>query len=367
VSPSRECRFWWGAAVFVAYLLGVRLYLVCGTSLEWVRRDTESYFEQARAILDGGLIDYFPNGLPMTVAGVWSAFGAEVTEQLVLINVACSVATAAGVFYLARDWFEGLAGAVLAVVAIAHWPNHLRFVPRILTDIPAACFVTLGLWALVRRRGIPAGLLLGLAVTFRSSLALIWLGGAALCALREQRTLARESLLAGLVPVGLLAGYGYLHTGALSIGGNFSYNLLKSIDAYRPGLHFDDSRPPAVSSWGAVRIYAEYIWSHPWTYLEQRGFALWQMWGPWPLEAENRSALSRFLIGWRTPLLMLGIWGFWLRRAEWRAWLLALPAASLTVVHLFFFGHPRFTVPAEPALCILASEGLLGLKRSMGI
>lgn len=112
MTPFREDSLWWEAAVFVASLLGVRLYLVCGTSLEWVVRDTASYFDQTRAILDGGFIDYFPNGLPMVAAGVWSMFGAKVTEPFVLFNVVCSVATAVGVFFLARDWFEGLAGAL---------------------------------------------------------------------------------------------------------------------------------------------------------------------------------------------------------------------------------------------------------------
>jgi hypothetical protein len=335
-----------------------------GTGLEWVAGDSESYLAQARALSEGEFVTYFPNGLPAVIAGIWAVVGREVLDPLVWLNVLFSVGVAVGVFYMARDWFEssergaGLVGAVLACLLIAHWPNHLRFVPRILTDIPATFLVTAGLWALLSRRGLLAGVSFGLAVTFRPSLLPIWIGAVGLALVRRDVQSVGRCVAAGLVPVGALVGYGFIQTGEVSIGGNLSYNLLKGIGAYRDGFQLE--QPGAnISTVGALGTYVEFVWSHPWMYIRQRVFELWELWGPWP-SGGDRSLLSRFVIGWRTPLLLLAGWGFWRRREEWRSWVFALPAVALTGVHLFFFGHPRFILPAEPGLAILASEGLRG-------
>lgn len=360
----RNGHWWWVAIVGLVYLASVRIALVYGAGLEWVAGDAESYLAQARALLDGEFVGYFPNGYPAVIAGVWSAVGRGALAPLVWLNVVLSVGVVVGVFYLARDWFgaseqqTGLVGASIACLLIAHWPNHLRFVPRILTDIPATLLVTVGLWALVRRSGAFGGLALGAAVTFRPSLLPIWIGAVGLAIYRGDGRAAASCAVGGLLPVGALVGFGFIRTGELSIGGNFSYNLLKGIGAFTEGspLETPDSRVSAASALGT---YAEFVWSHPWMYLRQRMFELWEMWGPWPHGGE-RSLVSRFIIGLRTPLLLLAGWGFWRRRTEWRSWVLALPAVALTGVHFFFFGHPRFILPAEPGLAILASEALRG-------
>ena len=89
----------------------------------------------------------------------------------------------------------------------------------------------------------------------------------------------------------------------------------------------------------------------------QRLKALWDLWGPWPLEP-GRSLASRITIGLRFPLLVAGLWGFWRVRREPQAWLLVVPVVVLTMLHVVFFGHPRFVLPAEPFLAIVMLGGL---------
>lgn len=90
------------------------------------------------------------------------------------------------------------------------------------------------------------------------------------------------------------------------------------------------------------------------------GIKFLRMWSPWPNAAEMQSVLFRLalLLGY-TPLLLLGLWGFAIQwRRGWPYWLLALPAAYFTALHVIFVSSIRYREPAMLVWIVLAGSVL---------
>jgi 4-amino-4-deoxy-L-arabinose transferase-like glycosyltransferase len=58
---------------------------------------------------------------------------------------------------------------------------------------------------------------------------------------------------------------------------------------------------------------------------------------------------------------LLGAWAVWWRQTPHR-WVLWAPLVSAVLLAMVFYGSPRFRLPAEPALVILASTGLCFIR-----
>jgi hypothetical protein len=75
--------------------------------------------------------------------------------------------------------------------------------------------------------------------------------------------------------------------------------------------------------------------------------------------SRDHTPVARLLIGLRCPLLLLAIVGLiGSRREEGDLWLI-MPSVAVTFVHTLLFAKPRYIVPAESFLIILAVEGAL--------
>lgn len=350
------------------WVLAVCIGVVYGAGLEWVVGDSAAYFRQARALLNGKFVSYYPNGYPALVALIWSVFGEGAVEPLIWVNILAVAGTVGCTFAFGSAWAEKIAVGSVAAIVVAHWPNLLRFAAHVMTDVPATALLTFALLATFLRKPALAGLLFGIGVTFRPSLTPVLLGAIAMLYLRERTGDGRRMALFASLPIGMLLGYGFVQTGHVELGGNFKYNLLKGIGAAGPPLagirgtlqveRFEQLTPGALSSAETVAIYLEFAVSHPIVYAKQRFLHFWQMWGPLPFN-ERLSLWSRLLLGLRAPLVLLAGFGFWRSCDEWGAWLLALPFFGLTVVHVVFFGLPRFALPAIPGLALLASRGFV--------
>jgi hypothetical protein len=355
----------WIAGVGVVTLaLVIRLFVVFAAPfLEWHTPDTLSYFIQARALLDGGYVGYFPNGYPLLVALVWSVPGWEGSHvPLQVFSVFFSTATVGLVFYLAFHWKRNWLIAATAALIIALWPNHVRYVPRLLSDLPATFFLISSVACLVSKRWLACGLLVGIAVIMRSSFLPIWLGLCVFAFVRDSKKSALQVFLGGVLPITGMMGLAYLRSGHFSLGRNLGYNLLKSVGIYRWDFHFFQRPPPPDASWQGLEGYLGVLVDKPIVFLSQRLQALWDLWGPW-VGGEGRSWMSRFVVGWRLPLLLVGLSGLAKNWRDSMAWLFAFPAICLTGVHVLFFGHPRFILPVEPFLAVLAAVGVWGFVR----
>ena len=75
---------------------------------------------------------------------------------------------------------------------------------------------------------------------------------------------------------------------------------------------------------------------------------LFWLWSPLaPGESAQRNLIGLLTSG---PLLVLGMWGTWRLRGRPEAWVAGSLLLSLSLVHMVFFAHTRFRLPADAAL-----------------
>ena len=75
---------------------------------------------------------------------------------------------------------------------------------------------------------------------------------------------------------------------------------------------------------------------------------LFWLWSPLALgESAQRNAIALLSSG---PLLALGAWGMWRSRGRPEVWIAGSLLLSLSLVHVIFFAHTRFRLPADAAL-----------------
>lgn len=169
-----------------------------------------------------------------------------------------------------------------------------------------------------------------------------------------------------------MSGYSYVRIGQFAISGNSTPNVLIALNSYGGNIdttpfHPHDPEYPPVSEDKATRLYLTALVSNPVYFFKQRLSALWELWGFWPSVREasakdigsvRRDNLMRVILGLRFPLILLALFGFVKSGKEAADFFLITPALVLTVVHTVLFAEPRFTVPAEPLLIVLAIEGI---------
>jgi 4-amino-4-deoxy-L-arabinose transferase-like glycosyltransferase len=109
------------------------------------------------------------------------------------------------------------------------------------------------------------------------------------------------------------------------------------------------------------RLAIDWAAAHPGEVLQLAGIKLARMWNVWPNEARFQSPLVRLgMTVTYLPVMVLGLWGAWaFRRRGWPYLLCLVPAAYLTLLHLFFVSSIRYRQPALPSLIVLAA-GLIG-------
>jgi len=335
-----------------------RLYLALGTGLAWRDTDTQTYYEQANAILSGEPFAVFPNGYPLLVAGLQLVAPQEWVPALNIgLNITLSTLVVLLVYRLARA-LGGEAAGWLGGLAAALYPNQLNYVRQLLSEVPATFLLTLALFLFVFRRPLGSGIATVAAITVRTNLALV-----APLAIATDLAFKRTKQHAFRYLLGLAAGlalYGSLvATNTIATASNLGPNLLITIQSYshqQVVFSTEDYTPQERAH--PLATYLSFALEHPGTFLQQRASSLWALWSPWPSEGHPqnpRSWLERALIGLRFPLLVLSAIAVGLYRHWQAAWVLALPIVDITVVHAFFFAEPRFTYPAEPAALALAA------------
>jgi len=65
-------------------------------------------------------------------------------------------------------------------------------------------------------------------------------------------------------------------------------------------------------------------------------------------------------------LLLLAAAGFWRHHRDAWAWWLVLPPLALAAVHAVLFAMPRFRIPADPCLILLAATVVLPARPTAG-
>jgi hypothetical protein len=355
--------------VILLVALVVRLAICFFSGLPQITSDSLVYMQMAYDIIDGTPRSFFPNGFPLLIAGVASVWGSnDIVAPLMLINVILSVCVVGLVYGIASP-ILGHRYALLAAWLTALWPNQLYYVCQVMSEVPAAFFLTAALFFLLRRRPLPGGLLLAIAGMLRVSL--VPVAPVVVLAFLADRTRRRDALLLMTVVAGCWAGeYALLSAGVVRASSNVGMNLLIAVSDLRTlaldqalGGFSDDELVHPLST------YLTFAIAHPAEFFLQRLLALYDLWGPWPDQGDvnsPRTLLARLVIGLRFPLLLLALLGLWTRRRDFASWIVASPVLLVTAIHIMFFaGQPRFTLPVEPLAMILAAAGIAELVQRL--
>lgn len=353
--------------VVLLVALVLRLVICFFSGLPQITSDSLVYMQMAYDIIDGTPQSFFPNGFPLLIAAVANFWGGDdIVAPLMLINVIMSVCVVGLVYGIASPML-GRRHALLAAWLTALWPNQLYYVCQVMSEVPAAFFLTAGLFFLLRHRPLPAGLLLAIAGMLRVSL--VPVAPVVVLAFLADRTRRRDAVLLMTVVAACWAGeYALLSAGVVRGSSNVSMNLLIAVSDLRTlavdqalGGFSDDELVHPLST------YLSFALAHPAEFFLQRLLALYDLWGPWPGPGDvnsPRTLLARVVIGLRFPLLLLALLGLWSRRRDFASWIVASPVLLVTAIHIMFFaGQPRFTLPVEPLAMILAAAGIAALVR----
>lgn len=346
--------------------VGVALY----TGPAWFPLDTVTYLEQGKGILTGAPYAFFPNGFPLLIAALWAAVGpAAVPEAIVAVNVIFSVATVGLSYAIGRE-VAGRDVGLLAALVVAVFPNQINYARFIMSEVLAGVLLAASVYLLLRHRALWSGFVLGLAVLVRTSLlpALALLLGTILVFRRGLKE-AGAFLLGAALVAGLHAAL--LTTGTIAPTQNSDYNLLIALTATSTqGIDFSRSRFEArftdEERAHPLATYVRFAAEHPKEYAKQRLSSLWELWGPWPAPGSSehpRRLWARLLIGLRFLVIVPAAWALLRHRRDERAWILAGPILTITLVHTAFFSTPRFTYVVEPLAIVLVAWLAVGLWR----
>jgi hypothetical protein len=358
--------------VILLVALVLRLFICFLSGFPQVTSDSLVYMRMAYDIIDGTPQSFFPNGFPLLIAAVATVMPPDddIVLPLMLINVVLSVGVVALVYGMARP-ILGERPAQLAAWLTALWPNQLYYVCQVMSDVPAAFFLTAGLFFVLRRQPLPAGLLLAVAGLLRESLVPVAPLIAAMLLLDRLRR--REALLLmTVIACCWAANYALLATGFVQRSSNVNMNLLIAVNDLRT-LTLDQ----ALAGYSDEELahpfstYVGFAMAHPVEFAQQRLLALYDLWGPWPDRGDvnsPRSAVVRLVIGLRFAVALLALAGLWRRRRQITSWIIASPVVVVTAIHVVFFaGQTRFTLPVEPLVMILAAAGVADLVRKLDV
>jgi 4-amino-4-deoxy-L-arabinose transferase-like glycosyltransferase len=324
----------------------------------WYTTDSHIYHGMGQGILDGAPSARMPNGLPLLEAAMIWLLGDHAVIGVLAVNICASVATCAMVFLLARH-YRGLRTAWVALAIMVVYPHTLNFVRFELTETLSMSLAVAGVWALARERYAWAGVAMGLMWLFRSSLLpIVLLTGLLLIAwpLAQARWPSVARFAAGFASIWLLH-FALLQMHVVEPSANMTENILWSLSATSTeGIPFATGHK--IEGMDApVQYYLQFMWDHPGEWLQQRASSWWELMGPWPsagLGPVARSVGARLVIGLHFVLLLLALGAAWRLRNRWTL-MLFVPLIGIAGLHFFFFSEPRFLVPAEPFLMILAA------------
>jgi 4-amino-4-deoxy-L-arabinose transferase-like glycosyltransferase len=349
--------------------------------------DSERYMRMAGHILEKGMISYDGRnltaadtpGFPLFLAGLRALFGPGLL-WIYLAQVILSAATVLLVFLIGSELFSARAGLAAAFLA-AVYPMLFIFVATPLSEVLYTFLATAFLALYVRvRRGVPwalsAGLIGGAAAMTRPVLA----GFVVLLGLLRLVRSGRRSL--GVV---LLLGFGIVLTPwiirnakafnefiPLSSRGGFEFYLGNAADsAGGTGGHLiwgsDVKLPPdppegvSENAWSAQlagRAISD-LKDNPWLFWQRLPSKIWNMWRPtW-----GGASLRNFVLVGGFYVLMVCLSLICLFRQGWRSGsgILWGYLGFHVLAHALIYGIVRYRIPVEPALCVLAGQGLIML------
>ena len=377
--------------------LVIRLgYVYVQVNHDWFRvttyaPDSERYMRMAGNILDKGIISYDGRsltatdvpGFPLFMAGLHALFGPGLL-WIYLAQALLSAATVLLVYSIGSELFSAQAGLAAAALATVY-PMLFIFVATPLSEVLYTFLATAFLALYVRmRRGAPwalaAGLIGGAAAMTRPVLAgFVVILGLLMLARSGRRALGLV-LLAGfalvLTPWVIRNAVAFNEFIPLSSRGGFEFYLGNAADSTGGrGGHMiwgsDVQMPPdppngvSENAWNlqlAGRALSD-LKENPWLFWGRLPNKIWNMWRPtW-----GGASLRNLIVVGGLYMLMICLALICLFRPA------CLPGSGLlwgylgfhVLAHALIYGIVRYRIPLEPALCVLAGQGLLAVVGAM--
>ncbi|MEW9854715.1 glycosyltransferase family 39 protein [Novosphingobium sp. M1R2S20] len=388
-------------SIYVTLRLAVLLIPVTPMS------DAEWYVQRASELAAGsGYLDsnglptaFWPPGWPLALSAVFRFTGPSLLA-VGLFNLASALLIGWLTLLLARRLFGSEAGARLALLLLACYPNAIAYVPLGLTEVFYTALLMLGCWLVIERRSalwlMVAGLVFGIAALVKAQTLLVvpllfaieWLRQGDLWR-RLPQLMAQGFLL--LLASALVIGPWSLRNEAqlghwVTVSTNGGYNLLIGNNEDATGGYGEDARAyvalmarsdldEVARDTEAKRLALDWIRQNPGQFLALAPRKLALLWLPdgeaeWGYQAgapsyprlqplyravrlANQAYYAVLLLCSGAALVLMTR----NRRAQRRRWLdwWVLPwviAAYPSLVAVMVFGQSRFHYPVMPFICV---------------
>ncbi len=390
---QRRAILWAGALVIVS--LGVRLAV--NRAPERLVGDAVGHEAKAVSLLrrqgyamNGRPTSFKPPGYPAFLAAIYWMFGhdhrAVVWVQSVLGAAVCLLTVGIANRLGLPAWVGWLAGLLVAVC-----PSLVGAAGLLLSET-LVCFllalgIWVGLWWWQEKRGWQAavwGLVMGVLILTRSAMVgfpLVWLA----VAIHKQRQQTGgawlrfwlQAAMGALLCFSVVGAWTWrnwgLHHRLVPVstdGGRSFYASYRVPDGYRFGLNPQDGVTAQADAMSSEverdRFYyaAAFDWirAHLGELPRLTVLKLAFLGSPWDWELIGRDGRARYnwVFGLTLPFLLIGL--FVLPRTPEAGWLLA-PLGYVLLWAILFYGSPRFRLPFEPYLLIVASLGMAEVFR----
>jgi len=343
-------------AILTAGIL-LRIYICFFSGLPNMHKDSFEYYHQADALINGGYINYFPNGYPFLIALVRFVAIEHTNPILLWLNIMMSGLTIWFTYDIACRLTARVGIGLVAAAIISVFPSQINYVRWLTTEVPTHFFLLGAFFFYYRKHLLWSGVFFGMAVVIRTNVAPVFFLLVAVELIFQKRF--RLFLVAGtLIPVLLTGFYCWAKTGRFSISGNNQDNILYSVTASGSYIdyHLGEKHPEINTPGKALHMYVDHLQHQPIQYIKQRLANLWELWGFYASSANGgRGTGSRIVLGaGNFFMIFFGLAGWWKYRKFFDISILILPFIVVTLLHTFLFAMPRYTYPVESFMIILA-------------
>lgn len=357
--PRRQ--LWMAWAVIMMVLVGLRLYVCFFSGLPNWHRDTGDYFSQADALLAGGYVNYFPNGLPGIIALLKSITPDHADLALLWLHVGMAAGTGWFIYRICSVLFRNDWIALGALLLLAIFPTQVNLTRWLTSEVSSTFFLTAAYYYYLRKNHFTSGVLFAFATLIRTEF--IFIAGLLLFfELIRKRSFNWKLMLALFVPLIITGMYCKSKTGKFAIAGHSKVNIMFSVTASGENIDWDyvDKHPEVETEKEALQMYFNRMRTEPGPFFRDRWLNFWEMWG-YPSSAKGTRGHTERTIIFLGNLLMLagGIFTFWKNRKRFNVIILTFPFVVITGLHIMMMALQRYVFPAEPFMIIFVAYTLV--------
>ena len=332
-----------------------RVYVAFFSGLGWYGHDTQIYLNMAKGILNGNPISFFPNGLPLLLAGIMLVAEGNAQVILVVLNIVMQIFVVLMLDkILIRNNIDEKVRLLVALI-ITFYPHIVSNVRIIYTETSSLFLIVLSILLYTWQKYPASGFIGYLSYTFRPSLFLVLPFIIIYDFFRKKKSPALNTTIGFIT--GLLLFTSLEWSGVIAPSGNQYYNILVAVSGYGYNLDFELRNFTETEIKQPVKTYFNFIVNHPVEYAKQRILSLWCLWGP-VVQPKNSGVVGMILHGLRFPVFILAVFAFLFRKKmEYNKnfiLLMSFPILSVTLIHFFTFSSQRHQFTAEPFAIVLS-------------